>query len=79
MPTISLRHFAQLRERRGVDRETLEVDGGTTLRELYGSLFDSVPDGPLPVACLRNQAQAEPDDAVEDGDEVAFLPPFGGG
>lgn len=78
MLTVNLRHFAQLRERRGVDRETLEVPEGTTLRALYGELFDAI-DGPLPVACLRNQVQASPEEPVQDGDEVAFLPPFGGG
>ena len=79
MPTITLRHFASLRERRGTERETLEVTPGTTLRAVYGTLFAPIADGPLPVACLRNQRQASPDDAVSAGDEVAFLPPFGGG
>lgn len=79
MITVNLRHFAQLRERRGAEREQLQVEAGTTLRGLYGTLFDRIDEGPLPVACLRNQAQASPDEAVADGDEVAFLPPFGGG
>ena len=79
MPTITLRHFAALRERRGVERETLQVAAGTTLRAVYGQLFDPVDSGPLPVACLRNKVQARADDAVQDGGEVAFLPPFGGG
>ena len=75
---IRLRHFAALREQRGTDRETLTVEPGTTLRDVYERLFDTV-DGSLPVACMRNQVRAAPDTLVEDGDEVAFLPPFGGG
>ena len=79
MLTIHLRHFAALRERRGAERETLQVEPGTTLRTVYGTLFDPVERGPLPVACLRNRSQVDPDSAVGEGDEIAFLPPFGGG
>ena len=79
MPTITIRHFAGLRERRGTDREQLEVDAGTSLRDLYGLLYPPAPDGDPPVACVRNHETARPDTQVQDGDEVAFLPPFGGG
>lgn len=79
MLTITVRHFAGLRERRGTDREQLEVDPGTTLRALYGQLYPPAPSGDPPVACVRNQVTSPPGTVVEDGDEVAFLPPFGGG
>ena len=36
-------------------------------------------DGALPVAHARNGAYASPADTAEDGDEIAFLPPLGGG
>jgi molybdopterin converting factor small subunit len=79
MPTITIRHFAGLRERRGTAQETLDVDAGTTLRQLYGVLYPPAPAGDPPVACVRNHATAPPSTEVEDGDEIAFLPPFGGG
>ena len=79
MLTVSIRHFAGLRERRGTDREQLQVDPGTTLRDLYGLLYPPAPAGDPPVACVRNQQTASPATLVQDGDEIAFLPPFGGG
>jgi len=79
MPTIHLRHFAALRERRGAERESLDVADGTTVRAVYATLFEPVESGPLPVACLRNRTQVDPDASVHEGDEIAFLPPFGGG
>jgi sulfur-carrier protein len=77
--SLTVRHFAALREARGTDREIVQVPVGTTLRDLYGRLFAPHPEGPLPVACMRNRHRVDPDTAVAEGDEVAFLPPFGGG
>lgn len=79
MPTVKVLYFAVLRERRGRDEETIEVEPGTTLGALYLRLFPPGPDGALPVAHARNGAYASPADAAEDGDEIAFLPPLGGG
>lgn len=78
MLTITLRHFAAMREQRGTPTEQVEVPAGTTLSALYASLFGT-PSGPLPVACMRNRVASPPDTVLADGDEVAFLPPFGGG
>lgn len=79
MVRITVLYFAGLREQRGRSREELEVAEGTTLARLYEDLFPAGPQGSLPVAYARNQRYAEPDEAVQDGDEVAFLPPLGGG
>ena len=37
------------------------------------------PPGDLPVAYARNASTAGRDEVPEDGDEVVFLPPIGGG
>lgn len=79
MPTVTVLYFAALRERRGVSSETLSVEEGTTLGGLYAQLFDGAPEAALPVAFARNQGYADATDLLDDGDEVAFLPPLGGG
>lgn len=78
MLTITLRHFAAMREKRGTASEQVQVPEGTTLRDLYAELFGP-REGALPVACMRNRVATAPETALADGDEVAFLPPFGGG
>ena len=74
-----MRHFAVLRERRGVDAERLVVEPGTTVGELYRRLFPPGPEGTLPVMYAVNLSYARPDQVLSEGDEVAFVPPLGGG
>jgi molybdopterin converting factor small subunit len=77
---VRVRYFAALRERRARDEEEIEVRPGETLGEVYARLFPPGPDGQvLPVAFARNRETASADDPVQDGDEIAFLPPIGGG
>jgi molybdopterin converting factor subunit 1 len=76
---ITVLYFAALREQKGVGTEHIEVPPGTTVSELYATLFPPGPLGVLPVAFARNQTYATAGEAIEDGDEVAFLPPLGGG
>ena len=79
MPTVTVRHFASLRERRGLDLEVVEIRAEETLGELYLRLFPPGPGGAAPVAYVRNRASVGADQVMRDGDEVSFLPPFGGG
>jgi molybdopterin converting factor small subunit len=46
------------------------------LADLYAH---GVPTDRIPVAYVRNQRVCAADTPVADGDEVAFLPPLGGG
>ncbi len=71
--------FANLREQRGAEQETVHISPGTTLAELYAELFPPGPDGALPVAFTRNRAVSHGADVICDGDEISFLPPLGGG
>lgn len=73
---VTVLWFAALRERRGVASEVVEVPPGTTLAALYAQC---VPADRIPVAHVRNQRVCPGDEPVADGDEVAFLPPLGGG
>ncbi len=79
MPIVTVRHFAMLREIRGQASETVEVEPGITLERLYQQLFPPGPGGAIPVAYTRNRAWSKGGDVVVDGDEIAFLPPLGGG
>jgi len=76
---VRVRYFAVLRERRGRDEEDVEVLDGESLGALYLRLFPPGPDGVLPVAYARNRESARAGDRPSDGDEIAFLPPIGGG
>ncbi len=73
---ITCRYVAMLRERRGLDQEVVEVPSGTTVSELYRSLF---PSPAVPVGFAVAHCQVPADHALCDGDEVVFLPPVGGG
>ena len=78
---ITARLFARLREQAGTDCELIEmVDAnvGDIYRYLRLLHPDLEPDLRL-VRPARNQAFAQWTDPVEDGDEVAFIPPVSGG
>lgn len=76
---VQVRYFAALREQRGATTETVDITEGETLEALYERLFPGPADGRMPIAYARNHTHARPTDVVEDGDEIAFLPPVGGG
>ena len=79
MPTVTVRYFAVLKERRGTDLERVDVADGTTLRGLYDRLFPPGPAGRPTVGFVRNLEVVPADTELHDGDEVGFLPPLGGG
>lgn len=76
---VRVRHFAALRERRGTESEELDVPAGVTVAALYRSLFPPVGGQSLRVMYAVNQSWAPPDHPLAEGDEVAFIPPLGGG
>ena len=78
---VRVRYFASLRERKQRDEELVDPIAGETLADLYARVFPDPSPGAarLPIAYARNRETARPDDLVEDGDEIAFLPPIGGG
>jgi molybdopterin converting factor small subunit len=76
---VRVRYFAALRERMGRDEQQVEVLPGETLGALYRRLCPPTADGVLPVAFARNLQYATAGELPEDGDEIGFLPPIGGG
>ncbi|MEN0061571.1 MAG: MoaD/ThiS family protein [Myxococcota bacterium] len=76
---VQVRYFAALREKRGTTMERVAVTPGETLQALYERLFPGPADTRMPVAYARNHMHAKPSETIEDGDEIAFLPPVGGG
>ena len=76
---VAVRYFAGLRERRGCETEAQDVAAGTTVRALYRTLFPPTPQGTLPVMFAVNRTYVPPGHVLVDGDEVAFIPPLGGG
>ena len=79
MAEVTVRWFAVLREARGVDVERVELTDGETIASLYGRLIPAGPHGRVPVGFARNHAHCEPSTVLANNDEVAFLPPLGGG
>ena len=81
---VTVRFFAVLKKLVGQDTMHLDVNGHTTLKEVLDRLEQDIPslrvtlrEGRTLVAV--NQEIAEEETAIDDGDEVAFLPPFAGG
>lgn len=74
--------FAAYRDLLGTESADVELPDGATVADLVRSLrsrgepYASLPEDP-PVAVNRSYVSSE--HALEDGDEVAFLPPVAGG
>jgi molybdopterin synthase sulfur carrier subunit len=76
--SIKIRYFASLGDRLGRQEDQLQAEGAITVTEVWRLATD---DEPMPPNLLMavNQEYAEADQAVNDGDEVAFFPPVTGG
>lgn len=78
---VTVRCFATLREL-AVDRTTLALPPGAVVADAWAALADAhpglVPHRPF-VRAARNGAYAAWEVALQDGDQVAFLPPVSGG
>ena len=79
--TVQVLLFARFAEVLGAERVALELPRPATLQSVLDRLR-ALPGGaqlpPRPLMA-RNQAQATLDTTVNDGDEVAVLPPLAGG
>ena len=83
---IRVCYFASLREQLGRAEEPLELPAGVAdlaglrawLRGRGGVWAEALAES-RPVLCAVNQVMARPEQAVVDGDEVAFFPPVTGG
>lgn len=77
---ITLRCFASVREVLGTDVLEVSVAAGTSIDGLRKKLGDQYPGlMRLPVAFAVNRDYARSETVLQDGDEVAFIPPISGG
>jgi MoaE-MoaD fusion protein len=79
---ITVLLFARLREQAGGDRFALELSGASTVADAYAELRRLHPGLEARREIVRaavNQDFAGWEDALADGDEVAFIPPVSGG
>jgi molybdopterin synthase catalytic subunit len=74
---VRVRLFAALRERAGAGAVELELPEGAVI----GDVWPALPLGDEPPGLLfaRNRAYAAPGERLEDGDEIAVIPPVSGG
>src|SRR5918994_3077279 len=80
---VKVRLFAILRERAGADSVELELADGATATDAIDAVADRHGLGELlqrlPIAVAVNREYAEREQALDDGDEVALIPPVSGG
>jgi molybdopterin converting factor subunit 1 len=80
---VQVRLFAMLRERAGAGSLQIELEDGATVRDALDAvgrehgLDDLI--GRMPVATAVNRDYAEDDQALNEGDELALIPPVSGG
>ena len=73
---VQVYYFATLRDQKGRSEESVELPEGCSAREAYRRLCLM---SALPVAFAVNQQYVSGDVVLQEGDELALLPPLGGG
>lgn len=75
---ITVRLFAGLRERFGIDERIVSVPENISVAEVWRLVL---PEEPLPdnVLAALNMEYVDDGSVVSEGDEVAFFPPVTGG
>jgi molybdopterin converting factor subunit 1 len=79
---VRVRLFARLRELAGTAELTRDVAAPATVRDVWDAVardVDGLADYGSTVSCAVNEDYARFTSAVQEGDEVAFLPPVSGG
>lgn len=79
---LQLRFFAALRERVGQREAEQEMHEGATVAELWATLCEQSPqlaELSKSISFAVNREYVDPDHRLEEGDEVALIPPVSGG
>jgi len=79
---VRIRLFARQREIAGTREVALEIAAGATVEEAWAAivaLHPALADGRPYVRFARNGAYTSAGTALEDGDEIACIPPVSGG
>lgn len=77
MKTITVRYFASLREKLGKSEETIDIEGVSSVAEVW--LKVSAEPLPANILVAINQEYVSLQEPISAGDEVAFFPPVTGG
>ncbi len=75
---VTVHFFAVLADRAGQREQTVQIADGTTVEQLYKHLFADDTER-LPVMFAVNQEYVPGVHLLAADDEVAFIPPLGGG
>ena len=76
---ITVRYFANMRDRMGRAEETVTLDGdAVTVGDLWGKV-SSERDMPANILIAVNMEYTDGSYILKNGDEVAFFPPVTGG
>ena len=79
---IHIKLFAGLREAAGAAELEIELPDGATagsVRQVVAEKFPAIVGQMRGTALAVNQAYADPQTVLRDGDELALLPPVSGG
>ena len=79
---VTIRLFARLRELAGSGELVREVAPGATVRQVWETLtaeHPSIEPYAASISCAVNADYARMTTPVNDGDDIAFLPPVSGG
>ena len=77
MPSVTVRLFAGLRERAGTGSTVLDLPAGAVAGDVWGLL--DLGEQPPGIAFAINRTYADATTPVDEGDEVALIPPVSGG
>jgi molybdopterin synthase sulfur carrier subunit len=79
---VTIRLFARLRELAGASELTRQIPEGSSAMDAWHALtaeFPAMADYGRSISCAVNEEYARLTAPLNDGDEVAFLPPVSGG
>ncbi|MGC8913019.1 MAG: molybdopterin converting factor subunit 1 [Thermoplasmata archaeon] len=78
---IKVKYFAGLRDITGRETETINVEHGITISGLLSLLYKKYPEmkKTAEIIVAKNRQYVEENERIEDGDEIALLPPVSGG
>jgi molybdopterin converting factor subunit 1 len=79
---VTVRLFARLRELTGATELPRQLPDGSTAQDAWNALareFPGLAAYSASISCAVNESYARFTTPLQDGDEVAFLPPVSGG
>lgn len=78
-PSVSVLFFASYRDRVGEERREVVLPPGATVGDLLGRLREEGLDLPERPSVAVNRSYADAGRTLDEGDEVALIPPVAGG